>query len=124
MQTLQLPPLNEGEIYIGAIGNSNGELHHVILLPGDNDDTTWKKQMAWAKKIGGDLPNKLELAMLFALARDQFKRDWYWSNQTYVNSDGQEEVAYAWCQTFYYGIQTSHLKGDACRARAGRRLPI
>ena len=34
MQQLPLPPLAEGETYIGAIGDSAGNLHHVILLPG------------------------------------------------------------------------------------------
>lgn len=33
---LELPPLAEGEIYVGAIGDSSGNLHHTILLPGDN----------------------------------------------------------------------------------------
>ena len=124
MNQLQLPPLAEGETYIGAIGDQNGDVYHLILLPGDNDDASWKKQMAWAKKIGGDLPNKLELAMLFAHARDQFKRDWYWSNQNYVNSDGKEETAYAWCQYFNYGNQYGIHKDYSLRARAVRRLPI
>ena len=124
MNQLQLPPLAEGETYIGAIGDKNGDVYHLILLPGDNDDASWKKQMAWAKKIGGDLPNKLEQAMLFAHARDQFKRDWYWSNQNYVNSEGKEETAYAWYQNFDYGHQSYNGEDDELRARAVRRLPI
>ena len=36
MKQLQIPPLAEGEIYIGAIGDTAGDVHHVILLPGDN----------------------------------------------------------------------------------------
>lgn len=120
MQTLQLPPLNDGETYIGAIGDKNGELHHVILLPGDNNDATWQEQMDWAKSIGGDLPNRIEQAMLWANHRDQFQEDWYWSNEVYRNND-----AYAWFQYFYNGYQTSYgLKGYYLRARAVRRLPI
>jgi DNA-binding protein HU-beta len=30
--------------------------HHVILLAGDKDMITWPDAMAWAKEIGGDLP--------------------------------------------------------------------
>jgi hypothetical protein len=45
MQQLQIPPLAEGEIYIGAIGNKNGDFHHVILLPGDNDGASWQAQI-------------------------------------------------------------------------------
>lgn len=35
---INLPELAEGEIYVGAIGDALGNLRHVILLPGDNDD--------------------------------------------------------------------------------------
>ena len=41
---LNLPKLADGEIYIGAIGDADGNMHHVILLPGDNDDATHKSQ--------------------------------------------------------------------------------
>ena len=49
MQQLQTPPLAEGEIYIGAIGDAAGNLHHVILLPGDNDDATFEAALEWSK---------------------------------------------------------------------------
>lgn len=120
MKQLQLPPLNEGETYIGAIGDQNGDVYHVILLPGDNDDSNWQAAMDWAKSIGGDLPNRIEQAMLFSTFRDQFQKDWYWSNTTV---DGYD--AYAWFQYFRYGSQYDYRKGyDYCRARAVRRLPI
>lgn len=120
MQQLTLPPLAEGETYIGAIGDASGSVHHVILLPGDNDDSDWQAAMDWAKSIGGDLPDRVEQAMLFAGFRDQFKKDWYWSNTTV---DGYD--AYAWCQHFSHGYQSTNLKGSHyCRARAVRRLPI
>ena len=61
MQQIQIPPLAEGEIYVGSIGDAQGNLHHVILLPGDNDDATWSAQMAWAENHG-DLPTRIELA--------------------------------------------------------------
>ncbi|POR52804.1 hypothetical protein B0G62_104101 [Paraburkholderia eburnea] len=93
MQQLQLPPLAEGEIYIGAIGDKNGDFHHVILLPGDSDDADWKAQMEWAKSIGGDLPNRIEQAMLWANFRDLFKKEIYWSNEVYHRNSG-----WAWYQ--------------------------
>lgn len=120
MQQLQLPPLSDGETYIGAIGDKNGEVCHIILLPGDNDDSNWQDAMDWAKSIGGDLPNRTEQAMLWANHRDQFNKDWYWSNETH-----HKEAAYAWYQNFLNGTQSSYHKGnDGCRARAVRRLPI
>lgn len=120
MKQLQLPPLNDGETYIGAIGDKNGELHHVILLPGDNNDATWQEEMDWAKSIGGDLPNRIEQAMLWANHRDQFQEDWYWSNEVHHNN-----AAFAWCQDFDGGgYQRYYHKGYDLRARAVRRLPI
>ena len=120
MQQLQIPPLTDGETYIGAIGDKNGEVYHVILLPSDKDCTTWKKAMNWAKKAGGDLPNRIEQSMLWANHRDLFKKDWYWSNETHhIYSTS------AWYQGFLTGNQTSTRKdGGNCRARAVRRLPI
>jgi hypothetical protein len=120
MQQLQLPPLAEDETYIGAIGDKNGDVYHVILLSGDKDCDTWQKAMDWAKEIGGDLPNRVEQSMLFAGFKDQFKEDWYWSNTTV---DGYD--AYAWFQSFVNGGQYDFRKDDGyCRARAVRRLPI
>lgn len=119
MQQLTIPPLNEGEIYIGCIGNAKGEVEHVILLPGDNDDATWKAQMDWAKSIGGDLPNRVEQAMLFANFRDEFKKDWYWSNELLASGS-----ACAWGQGFGYGYQGYNLMGGLYRARAVRRSTI
>jgi hypothetical protein len=119
MQQLPLPPLAEGEIYVGAIGDTQGNVHHVILLPGDNNDATWEAQMEWAKSIGGDLPTRIEQAMLWANHRDQFKADWYWSNETHNSESG-----WAWYQYFSYGHQSYYRKGSELRARAVRRLPI
>lgn len=119
MQQLQIPPLSEGEIYVGAIGDKNGDFHHVILLPGDNGDATWEAQMEWAKSIGGDLPTRVEQAMLWANFRDQFQKDWYWSNEVH-----HREPGWAWCQSFGYGCQYDLRQGYEFRARAVRRLSI
>lgn len=116
---LSMPPLEANEIYIGAIGNAKGDLYHLILLPGDNDDANWQAQMDWAKSIGGDLPSRIEQAMLFAHFKDQFQEDAYWSNTTHHREDG-----WAWFQGFYYGYQSNDHKYVTCRARAVRRLPI
>ena len=119
MQQLQLPPLAEGEIYVGAIGDTAGDIYHVILLPGDNDAATWQAKMDWAKSIGGDLPTRVEQAMLWANHRDQFQKDWYWSNETHHTESG-----WAWYQDFDYGYQLSLRKLHELRARAVRRLVI
>ena len=116
---INLPELAEGETYVGAIGDAAGNLYHVILLPGDNDDATHESQLEWAKSIGGDLPSRIEQAMLWANHRDQFKKDWYWSNEIH-----HAESGWAWCQHFGTGDQYDDLKYYELRARAVRRLPI
>ena len=119
MNQIQIPPLEEGQIYIGVRGDAKGELYHLILLPGDNDDATHAKQLEWAKSIGGDLPDRVEQAMLWANHRDLFKKDLYWSNESHHSDDGC-----AWYQSFYYGYQDFIRKSYALRGRAVRRLPI
>jgi hypothetical protein len=119
MKHLTIPETAEGETYIGCIGDGGGKLHHVILLPGDIDGASHEAQLEWAKSIGGDLPNRIEQAMLWANHRDKFKRDWYWSNEIH-----QTESSWAWFQSFYYGRQLSYGRHDELRARAVRRLPI
>jgi len=119
MQQLQIPPLSEGEVYVGAIGDKNGDVQHIVLLPGDNERASWSEQLAWAKSIGGDLPTRVEQAMLFANCRDQFKEAAYWSTQEDTDDSG-----WAWCQYFGYGGQHDNHKTDALRARAVRRLSI
>ena len=117
MQQLQIPPLSEGETYIGAIGNAQGEVYHIVLLPGDSEPASHADQLAWAQSIGGDLPNRVEQAMLFAGHKALFKETWYWSNQ--LDDDG-----WAWTQTFGHCTQDYYHPYHALRARAVRRLPI
>ena len=119
MHQIEKPPLAEGETYIGLIGDHKGEAYHLILLDGDNGDATHAAQLEWAKSIGGDLPNRIEQAMLWAGFRDEFQKDWYWSNETHHRESG-----WAWGQHFITGHQYYGDKGAECRARAVRRLVI
>ncbi len=114
---INLPELSEGETYIGCIGDALGNLHHVILLPGDNSPATWEAQLEWAKSIGGDLPNRIEQAMLLANHSDQFKKGWYWSNEIHDTESG-----WAWCQHFTRGYQGTSHRVFEIRARAVRRV--
>jgi hypothetical protein len=116
---ITIPELNEGEHYAGAIIKPDGTGHHVIILPGDKDDGTWKAAMSWAKKLGGDLPNRVEQALFFAESTDQFKKDWYWSNTQHASDSGC-----AWYQHFILGTQYYSIKSLNMRARAVRRLVI
>lgn len=114
-----IPALNEGEIYAGAIIAPDGTGHHIILLDGDNDDAEWQAQMDWAKSIGGDLPTRPELALLYAFLKDRFKADYYWSNEQHAANSIN-----AWCQDFSRGDQLWLTKDNINRARAVRRVAI
>jgi hypothetical protein len=117
---IALPDLAEGEIYLSGFIDAEGRITHTILLPGDIDDGTWHNAKEWAASIGGELPTRVELAVAYEKLRDQFQRDWYWSNQT-----DEDDSASAWCQNFFGGAQNYGHKGyDVCRARAVRRLII
>lgn len=120
MNTITLPDLAQGEIYAGIILNSDGApSHHLILLPGDNDDANWADQTEWAKSIGGELPTRAEQSLLFANCKQHFQENWYWSGETVSSEPG-----WAWYQAFYYGDQYYDRKTSEHRARAVRRLPI
>jgi len=119
MTTPTTPTLAAGETYVGAIVKADGAGHHIVLLPGDNNAASWQAQMEWAKSIGGNLPSRIEQAMLFAYHHDAFKPTWYWSNEqhaAYSNS--------AWYQSFHYGFQSYNDTSSKLRARAVRRVSI
>lgn len=118
MQQLTIPPIAEGEVYAGAIGDTASNAHHVILLPGDNDDASWQQQNEWAASIGGELPTRLEQALLWKNCREHFKKEWYWFGEEHASA------GWAWCQNFTIGIQHNYLQTVQLRARAVRRLII
>ncbi|QRM21014.1 DUF1566 domain-containing protein [Dechloromonas sp. TW-R-39-2] len=119
MSNIGIPELSEGERYLGVFSDLSGNLHHTILLSGDNDFAKWSAQMAWAKSIGGDLPTRAELLMAYETLPEAFQKTGYWSNTTHRSESG-----WAWFQHFGYGTQYYGHKDDELRARAVRRLPI
>ena len=119
MSQITKPELKEGETYIGAIINADGTGNHIILLDGDVDNVDWQQAMDWAKEQGGDLPNRVEQALLFNQNKDLFEEEWYWSNTQHASNSH-----YAWYQHFNYGNQYDTIKDYELRARAVRRLAI
>jgi hypothetical protein len=118
--TVTFPSLNPGEHYLGSIISAGGtKRHHVILLPGEIENADWNKSMEWAAEIGGDLPDRIEQAVLLSCMKDQFKEAAYWSNTQHAAGS-----AYAWYQDFGYGDQFIISKSAQLRARAVRRLEI
>jgi len=116
--TVTPPPLADGERWAGLITTERG-FHHVILLPSDNDEAPWKTQVAWAQSIGGELPDRLELAMLRRTLPEEFKPNGYWSSEPYAGNESS-----AWYQLFNFGFQGTYDKSAELRARAVRRIVI
>ena len=117
--TISKPDLAEGEVWIGAIIAADGRAHHIVLLPGECDDIDWQAAKDWATEHGGDLPNRVEGALLFSAARDEFQKDAYWMCELHAAVSG-----YAWCQGFSIGTQASSHTFSQLRARAVRRIPL
>lgn len=114
--------LKEGEVYVGAIIGSNGQGNHVILLPDHpKKRMAWQKAKDWAKSVGGDLPNRIEQALLLEQKKAEFAEAWYWSSTQHA-----EDADYAWGQDFSYGGQSFGHKVYTLRARsrAVRRVPF
>ncbi len=118
--TINLPPLNDGEKFVGVIVSADGAYRYaVILLPGEAGPNDWQAQMEWAASIGGELPDRVEGALLFATLRGEFKTEWYWTREQHA-----EGADYAWYQYFGNGGQHCNHKNNEWRARAVRRLVI
>lgn len=122
MQPLQIPPIAEGEIYIGCIGDVASSVNHVILLPGDNDPAPWKDQIEWAQSIGGDLPTIIEMAMLYTHFVREFREKVYWTRDT-VRCPGEYAPLRARYHSFADGHQNNFPLETSFRARAVRRVP-
>jgi len=116
---ITLPDLKKGELYVGGTIDSGGKVTHIILLSGEKADVNWKDALAWAKKEGGDLPNRIEQAMLWAHHAGKFQKRYYWSNEQYADGSGC-----AWTQGFDDGDQSLWPKDGKLMARAVRRVTI
>jgi len=114
-------PLAIGEKYIGTIISADGARnHHIILLPGAVSEKTWNHAKEWAESVGGELPDRVEGALLFATAKDEFEEDWYWTREL----RNAPVSGYAWYQHFDNGTQYNGVISYELRARAVRRFPI
>ncbi len=119
-QTITMPELNPGEIYAGILLGKDGEPdQHLILLPGQAKEATFKQAQQFAADVGGDLPTRREQSLLFANLPEQFEKDWHWSGTLRAGYS-----YYAWCQYFSSGGQDNTSKSAELFARAVRRSVI
>ncbi|RJG19175.1 DUF1566 domain-containing protein [Massilia cavernae] len=110
--------LGEGERYAGLILGKDGEQdYHLVLLPGEVAEAGWAPATSWARELGGELPSRRELSLLFANQREEFQREWYWSREPQA---GHPHLV--WGQNFASGIQTVYGRPFRGHARAVRRM--
>lgn len=114
-------PLQPGERYAGLLRGPQGvPLHHLVLLGASPGKTLrWHAAMEWANSVGGVLPNREELNLLYTNCKPHLEREWHWSSETHA-----EDASHAWDCDFVNGLQLSTPKSyDGC-AIAVRRVPI
>lgn len=113
-------PLGEGERYAGLLLGKEGVADsHLVLLPGEVGDAGWTPATSWARELGGELPTRRELSLLFANLKEEFEREWYWSCEPQV---GHPHLV--WGQNFASGIQTVYGRAFRGHARAVKRIPV
>jgi hypothetical protein len=121
MQTEKIifPELHEGETHLCALVNGDGSITHTILMKDAKENINWQDAMEWASSLGGDLPTRAELILLYENHKEKFKETWYWSNTLHDSAS-----SCAWFHDFGSGNQTNWHEDYELRARAVRRLVI
>ena len=118
--TITFPDLKKGERHVGVIISADGtKRHHIILLPDELENATWKDGIEHAKTIGAEVPDRCEGALLFATMKDEFKPECYWLREPHASGSG-----FAWYQYFANGYQDCSDEGSQLRVRFLRRLEI
>ncbi|WP_261496698.1 DUF1566 domain-containing protein [Burkholderia multivorans] len=117
MQQITLPPVAEGEIYLGGRIDANGDIEHSVVVGFNDERMSLQEQREWAKSLGGVLMNRYEALIIYNERRDLVKEAAYWTDD-----EVEWDSAYAWCQTFYNGNQSDYRKSAALRAVAVRRF--
>jgi hypothetical protein len=116
----------EGGTFCGVTTLRDGSHCAVVLLDAKPDGAlTWQAGMDWARDAGGQLPTRPVAALLYANAKDQFERDWYWTSDELHHDTGNEHhSSSAWRQYFSSGRQLYNGKSYAFRCRAVRLIHL
>ncbi len=110
----------DGGRFCGLTTDKAGAHFAVVLLPARPEKRLpWKQAVAWAEQAGGALPTRPVSALLYALAKEQFERAWYWTCE-----EDEEDGSYAWLQTFGNGNQFYYHKSYEGRAVAVRLIQL
>ena len=106
----------QGSAYVGISSDKNGQPYALVLLADKPEkDVNWTQAVDWAKRVGGELPNRVDGALMFANIPELFERRLHWLSEQYSSCT-------AWHQYFFDGSQDYELKKFEARARAVRRF--
>jgi hypothetical protein len=119
--SITFPVLAKGESQRGLILTPQGTPDYfLVLLPGCLERATHEEALAWAKKQGGELPDRRDGALLYANNADgAIAKEWHWLKDLLA---GDPDCA--WGQFFDYGCQGWGGRGSQYRAVAVRRVSI
>lgn len=106
-------PLADG-VFAGISTQKDGTHVAVVRLPGRGEDLDHASATAYALKLGGKLPSKVEAALL--TSNLEIEEDWYWTDEDY-------NASFAWHfdSDGNTGINRKSAEGGAL---AGRLIPI
>lgn len=111
--------LQPGELYAGPVLDASGHLMHhlVVMAHRPTDDLAWQAAMDWAAHIGGVLPTRQELSLIFANCKPHLKPKWHWSSDVY-----EKDASYAWHCYFAGGAVSLYHKSYEGSVVAVRRV--
>lgn len=119
------PDLRPGELAAGLILDvDTGNIHHLVLMPGELINVTWGQAKAIFEAAGGDLPDTCEMTLLNSNLLEEFDiEEQYWTNEVgRMQGDVADTVMYHSFGPSGYFEFTG--KDDSMRARGVRRLPV
>lgn len=115
----------EGGTFAGVVTLKDGA-HVAVVLLADKPEKSlkWEAAKAWAESVDGVLPTRPVAALLYANAKDQFERDWYWTSERLDADTGdKDDASYAWYCSFGNGLQ-DYFVISAGAARALRLIHL
>ena len=107
----------EGGKFAGLTTQKDGTHAAVILIPHQAKKLTWKKAIAWAKKLKAELPSRPVASLLSANLKSDLRPQWHWTSE-------ELDASYAWICLFYYGDTHDGHKSYEGSAVAVRLIPV
>lgn len=114
--TISLAP---GEHYAGIVLDADGNYQHdlVLMAAKPASKLNWKDALEWAEEVGGALPTRQELSLIFANCKPHLQPVWHWSCEEY-----EQDASSAWHCYFDDGYIYNFHKSYDGSAVAVRRV--